>query len=418
MVQLTRTEGPEYQPLWSPEGSRIAYHSRLRGGRSKESDAEFKKLYTMPADGGAPVDLSTPLDRWVNEFQWSADGKSVYFTVQNSGRVELHFAPAAGGKVTPLITEDGTVSSFSVAKNGDIYYSFTDFTRPDELYHMAAGASARRQLTRFNERFTQEVAIPKAETIRYPSFDKLEIEGWLLKPHGFEEGKKYPLILDVHGGPHGQYGYSLSRISRLQEFAGQGYAVLFINPRGSSGYSQKFSDLVVGDLGGGDYKDLMAGVDYVLERYKFLDGERMGVTGISYGGYMANWITTQNNRFKASVPISGLSNLISAWTQGSNPDWFETDMGFMPFEDYDKAWAVSPLKYIKNCKTPTLFINGRWDFITAVNQADEMFVALKKLGVDTQIALYPNEGHGVRRQPKHALDYHQRTIAWFDKYLK
>jgi dipeptidyl aminopeptidase/acylaminoacyl peptidase len=174
----------------------------------------------------------------------------------------------------------------------------------------------------------------------------------------------------------------------------------------------------VGDIGGGDYRDLMAGVDYALKKYDFLDAGRMGVSGISYGGYMSQWISTQTDRFKASVPISGISNLISAWSEGANSDWFETDMGFMPMDDYDRAWAASPLKYIKNCKTPTLFINGRWDFITTLQQADEMFTALKKLGVDTVIALYPDEGHGVARQPKHTLDYHQRTIAWFDKYLK
>lgn len=176
--------------------------------------------------------------------------------------------------------------------------------------------------------------------------------------------------------------------------------------------------MVVGDLGGGDYKDLMAGIDFVLAGYDFIDPERMGVTGISYGGYMTEWMITQTDRFKAAVSISGLANLVSAWSQGAKSDWFETDMGFMPFEDYDRAWAVSPLKYVKNCKTPTLFINGRWDFITTAHQADEMFTALKKLGVDAVIALYPNEGHGVGRQPKHTLDYHRRTIAWFDKYLQ
>lgn len=162
----------------------------------------------------------------------------------------------------------------------------------------------------------------------------------------------------------------------------------------------------------------MAGVNYVLNEYDFINPERLGVTGVSYGGYMSNWIITHTNRFKAAVSVSSISNLISVWGTDANTLWFESDMGFMPFENYERAWDVSPLKYIRNCKTPTLFINGIWDFCTNLNQAEEMFTALKKLGVDTVLAIYPNEGHGVHNQPKHTFDYYERTIAWFDKYVK
>jgi dipeptidyl aminopeptidase/acylaminoacyl peptidase len=162
----------------------------------------------------------------------------------------------------------------------------------------------------------------------------------------------------------------------------------------------------------------MQGLDHAISRFDFIDSDNLGVTGGSYGGYLTNWITTHTNRFKAAVPVSSISNLIGQWSEGSNPLWYESDMKAPPYENYEKAWDVSPLKYVRNAKTPTLFINGRWDFITSLNQADAMFMALKKLGVDTQIALYPNEGHGVRNQPKHTADYHQRTIDWFDKYLK
>jgi dipeptidyl aminopeptidase/acylaminoacyl peptidase len=191
-----------------------------------------------------------------------------------------------------------------------------------------------------------------------------------------------------------------------------------MNPRGSTGRGQAFSDGVVGDIGGGDYQDIMTGLDYAIGRYKFIDAENMVVTGVSYGGYLTNWITTHTNRFKAAVPVSGISNLITQWTEGANALWYESDMEVMPFEDYERAWDVSPMKYIHGASTPTLFVNGRWDFITSLNQADSMFVALKKMGVDTQIALYPEDGHGVHNQPKHTADYYERAIAWFDKYLK
>ncbi len=416
LIQLTHTIGPEYQPVWSPDGSMIAYTGRLRDHRSKESDAELKKVYVISAAGKDTVDLTGALDRWSSPPEWSADSKTVYFTAQNYGRVNLYSTPVAGGRVTPLIDEEGQVRDFSVSTSGELFYVSSDMTNPPEIYRANPDGSAKRRLTEFNKRFKEAVEIVKAEEFRYPSFDGLSIQGWLLRPYGFQEGKKYPMILDIHGGPHGQYGYAIS--SRLQYYAANGYVVVFTNPRGSTGRGQAFSDLCVGDLGGGDYRDIMAGVDYVTRQYPFVDSTRMGVTGISYGGYMTNWVITHTNRFKASVPISSISNLISMWGTGCNTDWFESDMGFMPIDDFEKTWSVSPLKYIKNCRTPTMFVSGQWDFVTTLYQAEEMFTALKKMGIDAAIASYPNEGHGVRNQPRHGADYYRRSVAWFDRYLK
>ena len=413
LVQLTRTIGPEYWPVWSPDGKRIVYLGRARDHRSKESDAENYKVTVIPAGGGNPVDLSAPLDQWCTSPEWSRDGKKVYFTAQNSGRVGLYVAPVEGGKVDPLVEDFGQVGSFAARKNGDVCYAYQDFGYPPEIYRLSGGGKKER-LTSFHQKLTDEVEIIVPGEFTCASFDGLKIEGWLMKPLGFREGRKYPLILCVHGGPHGQYGYTISAL--FQVFAANGYAVMFPNPRGSTGYGQEFSDGCLGDLGGGDYKDVMAAVDYVLGKNKFIDSERMGVTGGSYGGYLSNWIITQNNRFKAAVPVASISNLISDWAD-ANPDWFESDGGFMPMDNYEKAWAMSPLKYVKNCKTPTLFIHGAWDFCVNLGQAEEMYTALKKLGVDAVLAIYPNEGHGVS-QPAHVVDYHTRALAWFDKYLK
>lgn len=414
MIQLTRTIGPEYWPVWSPDGSKIAYLQRIRDHRSKESDAENYKVCVIRAKGGDPVNLTAPLDQWSTSPVWSSDSKQVYFTAQNTGRVCLYVAPVEGGKVTPLIEDYGQVGGFGLKKNGEIFFIYQDFARPAEVYRLLSGGK-KEQLTSFNQKFTAEVEIVIPEEFTCKSFDGLQIEGWIMKPLDFKEGKKYPLILNVHGGPHGQYGYNISAF--YQYLAANGYAVMFTNPRGSTGYGQKFSDGCVGDLGGGDYKDVMACVDYVLGKYKFIDPQKLGVTGGSYGGYLTNWIITQNNRFKAAVPVASISNLISDWGTDSNTDWFESDGGFMPFENYEKAWAMSPLKYVTNCKTPTLFIHGAWDFCVNLGQAEEMYTALKKLGIDAVLAIYPNEGHGLR-QPEHIVDYHQRALAWFKKYLK
>jgi dipeptidyl aminopeptidase/acylaminoacyl peptidase len=415
-IQLTHTSGPEYQMFWSPDGSKLAYQGRVRSHRSKESDAELENIYVMDAAGGKPVNLTKSLDRWPNKFQWGRGADNVYMTVQNEGRVELYSASIKNGSVSPIVTERGQVGDFSVAQDGKIYYVYEDFTHPDEIYRIDWDGSDKEKLTTLNEAFTQEVEIIDADHFSYNSFDGLRIDGWIMKPSDFQEGIKYPLILHVHGGPHGQYGYRLS--GYFQEHAANGYAVLFTNPRGSTGRGQAFSDGVVGDIGGGDYQDVMTGLDYAIGRYDYIDSKYMGVTGVSYGGYLTNWITTHTNRFRAAVPISSISNLIGQWSEGSNPLWFESDMEVMPFENYELAWDVSPLKFIHGASTPTLFVNGRWDFITSLTQADAMFVALKKLGVDTQIALYPHEGHGIHEQPKHNADYHERAISWFDKYLK
>ena len=418
MIQLTNTIGPEYTPYWSPDGLQLAYLCRLRDHRSKESDAELRKVYVIPAEGGETINLTTSLDRWSMSPTWSRDSRTVYFSAQNSGRVGLYTAPAVGGKVDCVFEEDGRVEDFCLGSKGEVFLVYQDFTHPPEIFCIDQDGSEKEQMTYFNQSLVDEVEIIDSERFAFPSFDGLEIEGWIMKPYGFQESKKYPLIHAIHGGPHWQYGYSLLDTVKYQLYAAHGYAVMFINYRGSTGHGQAFSDACVGDLCGGEYKDLMVGLDYALGKFNFIDPARLAVTGVSYGGYLTNWVITQTDRYKAAVPISSISNIISVWGTDANPLWFESDGGFIPFEDYERAWSMSPLKYVKNCQTPTLFINGAWDFCTNLNQAEEMFTALKKLGVDAVLAIYPNEGHGVHNQPKHTFDYHMRALSWFDKYLK
>jgi dipeptidyl aminopeptidase/acylaminoacyl peptidase len=418
MRQLSRTIGPEYTPLWSPDGSAILYRGRVRDRRCKESDAELHKIYVMPKEGGDPVNLTATLDRWSMSPVWSDDSQRVYFTAQNSGKVGIYMAPRQGGKVERLFEENGQVSHFCMGKDKEIFFVYTDFTHPPEIYRISEENKNKVQMTAFHRDLIDEVEIVESEYFSYPSFDGLEIEGWLMKPYGFKEGEKYPLIHSIHGGPHGQYGYSLRRTVMYQFLAANGYAVMFVNYRGSSGRGQEFSDLIVGDLCGGEYRDLMIGLDYVLKKYPFIDPERLGVTGGSYGGYLTNWIITHTDRYKAAVPVASICDILTDWADDANPLWFESDGGFMPIDDFERAWDMSPIKYIKNCKTPTLFIHGAWDFCTNLNQAETMFTALKKLGVETVLAIYPNEGHGISRYPKHVLDFYLRSVAWFDNYLK
>ena len=415
--RLTNTVGPESYVHWGPQGKNIAYHARVRANRTKETDAELHKIFTRSIQSNdKPVNLTGSLDRWAEVFEWSDDGDKIYFTAQNEGRVELYSTPSDGGPYSSIITRKGEVGSFSVTDDGTVYYVYEDITSPDEIYRISSEGGEPKQLTSFNEAIVNEVKMVDAEKFSFNSFDGVRVEGWIMKPAGYERGTEYPLIQNIHGGPHGQDGYGFS--STFQEQAANGYAVLYMNPRGSSGRGQKFSDRVVGDLAGGDYRDIMHGLNYAIGRYEFIDEERMGVTGGSYGGYLTNWVITQTDRFEAAVSVSSISNLITQWSGGNLYLWYESDMGVKPYENYELSWNRSPLKYVQGATTPTLFVHGRWDNVTPYPQATSMYMAMKRMGVDTKIALYPREGHGVRNQPKHSADYHKRALDWFDKYLK
>jgi dipeptidyl aminopeptidase/acylaminoacyl peptidase len=211
------------------------------------------------------------------------------------------------------------------------------------------------------------------------------------------------------------HGYSFN--ATVQALAAKGYGVLLLNPRGSSGYGQKFADGCVNDWGGGDYRDLMRGVDVALEKFPFLDKDRMGVMGGSYGGYMTNWIVTQTDRFKAAIASASLSNLISFYSTSLYQDLIHAEFGGFPWDNYDKLWERSPLKHIKNVKTPTMLVHGEADNDVHITQVEELYTALKMRGIDTMLVRYPREGHGIR-EPKHRVDNLQRVLDWFEKYLK
>ena len=271
------------------------------------------------------------------------------------------------------------------------------------------------RVSNHNDGFRRGAPLIEPEEFRFKSFDGSEIQAWLIKPSGWREDRKYPLILSIHGGPHGMYGYAFS--SLFQVFAARGYAVLYLNPRGSSGYGQKFANGTINEWGGGDYRDLMTGLDEALRRYSWIDQYRLGVTGGSYGGFMTNWIITQTPRFKAAVSVASVSNLISFYSTSLYQDLIHAEFGGFPWDNYDALWQWSPLRYVRQAQTPTMFIHGEQDNDVHITQAEEMYMALRRRGVDSVFVRYPREGHGFR-EPKHRVDALERTLDWFDKYLK
>jgi dipeptidyl aminopeptidase/acylaminoacyl peptidase len=454
--QITNTKGCEYEPTWSPDGKWIAYTATKRDLTTIDSVAEDTHVWIMSAGGDDRRELTASQDRRARNPRWRPDSRSLYFSAGDRGQTLIYEADLDHGRVRPVfgatdqvrtsevasefrgsldspspITLDQRIQilSFSLSNqvirgevvDGPIRMPFqlttiaaviSDPTHPGELW-IGRGNTLTR-VTSHNATFRRS-ALAEPEEYRFKSFDGTEIQGWLMKPFGWRADRKYPLILSIHGGPHGMYGYAFN--PTLQAYAMDGYAVLYLNPRGSNGYGQKFSDGTLNEWGGGDYRDLMAGVDEALKRFQWIDPNRLGVTGGSYGGFMTNWIITQTPRFKAAVSVASVSNLISFYSTSLYQDLIHAEFGGFPWDNYDLLWQWSPLRYARQAQTPTMFIHGESDNDVHITQAEEMYMALRRRGVETVLVRYPREGHGLR-EPRHRVDALERTLSWFDRFLK
>jgi len=293
--------------------------------------------------------------------------------------------------------------------------TFGTAVRPAEIWAGYGSPYPMRRLSAHNESLMRSLRLVVPEEINYQSFDGTPIQGWVMRPNGCSSDRKCPLILSVHGGPHGMYGWSFN--PTFQAYVARGYGVLYLNPRGSSGYGQKFSDGTLNEWGGGDYRDLMFGVDEALRRNPWIDGARLGVTGGSYGGFMTNWIVTQTPRFRAGVAVASVSNLISFYSTSVYQDLIHAEFGGFPWDNFEVLWEWSPLRFVRQVQTPTMFIHGELDNDVHITQAEEMYMALKRRGVETLFVRYPREGHSLR-EPKHRIDAFERTLAWFDRFVK
>lgn len=405
--RLTDTPGVEAEPVFSPDGSRIAYTATVRAVTTIDSVAEDAHVWTIPTAGGMAREVNHGLDRRSRAPGWSKSGDEIHFLAGDRGRQLVYRAPADGGVSAPLFEGNLSVSAYSLPA-----YIASSGRSPATLYVNGRAISEVHP-------DAADVTLSEAIRVACPSFDGTPIEGWLLPPTGRVEGRKYPLLLNIHGGPHGMHGYSFSRNLRSQILAAAGYAVLSVNPRGSSGYGQKFSDGCVNDWGGADYKDLMAGTDDALRRFAWLDSERTGVLGGSYGGYMTNWAITQTQRFRAAVSSASLSNLISFYATSLYNDLIHAEFGGFPWKpgNYERLWERSPLKHVANVQTPALFLHGELDHDVDMSDAEQMYTALSQRGIDAELARYPREGHGFT-EAAHKVDAMARTIAWFDRYVK
>jgi dipeptidyl aminopeptidase/acylaminoacyl peptidase len=411
--RITQTPGVEMDPVVSPDGRWIAYDATKRERTTIDSVAEDAHIWVVPYSGGAARELNASLDRRSTSAAWSPDSRSVIYVASDRGKSLIYRTPLEGGPGQAIVDRQAAAGPFSVAKNGSIALGIMTATMPREVFVLKAAGGEPEQLTSINAAILRNWKLSNPQTVRFPSFDGTEIEGWLYPPVG--ESTRWPMILTIHGGPHGMFGYTFS--ASTQAYAGRGYAVLALNPRGSAGYGQKFSDGCVNDWGGGDYKDLMAGVDYALSKHP-IDAARMGVTGSSYGGFMTNWVVTQTNRFHAAVTSASLSNLISFYATSLYQDLIHVEFNGYPWErdNFATLWKWSPLAHVTKVTTPLLLLHGEQDNDVHITQAEEMYTALRQRGNEAVLVRYPREGHGFR-EPKHVLDSLRRTLDWMDRYL-
>ena len=401
--------GTEGDVSWSPDSKQLAFVGRA--GRFKSS-----RLYLLAPETAKPQDI---LGAWKYEpgnIEWWSDGK-IRMTTSNGGNSGLYQIDPATKQISAILGGRRAVTSiqYDKAKTKLIYLS-TDLTHPNELFTSKIDGTGEQKLTGFNDALNKEVAWSDAERFTYKSVDNLEIEGWVMKPYGYQSGKKYPLVLYIHGGPHSAYGEGW--FDEFQNLAAEGFMVLFTNPRGSSGTNGEFTNASRGDWGGKDYLDIMKAVDIAAVRPD-VDSSRMGITGGSYGGYMTAWVETKTNRFKAAET----DRMISEWTfwWGSSDSQSLTNGEFFgkPWENQAMYDSLSPIRHVKNVKTPTLLVQSEDDFRTPMGNAELWFMALKQLGVPAEFVRYPRSTHELSRsgEPWLLVDRLGRLRQWFSYWL-
>ncbi|HXB20423.1 MAG TPA: S9 family peptidase [Candidatus Solibacter sp.] len=413
--RLTATENAEYRPLWSPDGAHIIYQATRRGLTDLETTMEDTHVWIMDADGRNRRELGAAIDNRQSAPLWSGDGKSVLFTVQERGNVKLFRLPLNGGAPEVLVSDKGSVGEFSVAANGKIAYTFHSTSDQPELYLLENGNP--RKLTDLNADVLRGKQLGETESFTFISNDnKYEVEAFLTKPASWKADGKYPLIVNIHGGPHGQQGPAFN--FRNQVYAAKGWATLLVNYRGSTGYGQKFADAVFGDQNGNEAQDVLYGLSAAMRRNLWIDRDRLGVEGVSYGGQLSDWLITQTNIFKAAIPIASIANLISYNYMTYYNQYEQMEFGIFPHQGnmMDVLWERSALKHVASAHTPTMLMHGENDNDVPIAEAEQFYVALRDVGVEAVMVRYPREGHGLR-EPRHQVDSLDRSISWYEKHF-
>lgn len=407
-------------PAWSPAGDLIAFLGKQGNGSGLHD-----RVFVVSPAGGAPRCLTGGFDRSVGgsvisdmrgghatRLVWNG-GAGIVFQASGPGVAGLWEVPVSGAGPIERVGGRRAVYDFDV-RAGEIAFLAGDPARPGEVHR--AGAGGEQKLSDLNPWLAdRELALP--ERMEFEAPDGWRLEGWLLKPAGFQAGGKHPLVMEIHGGPHALYGWTF--FHEFQVLAGQGFLVFYVNPRGSDGYGEHFKKACVRDWGGSDYVDLMTSLDQLIERTGFVDEARMGVGGGSYGGYMTNWVVGHTTRFAAAVSMRSISNLVSEYAQHDIVLWSELEIGPQPWPDPDELWRRSPIRYVNEIETPLLLLHSEMDLRCAISQAEELFGALRLLGRRVELVRFPGESHDLSRggRPDRRIERLNRISGWFGRHL-
>ncbi|WP_281558873.1 S9 family peptidase [Thalassomonas sp. RHCl1] len=414
---LTSRSGPDSRPVVNPKGDKIAYLSF----EDTKMSSQNLDLYVMDKDGSNAVNLTETLDRNIQDLQWSTDGKGIYFSYDDHGLRRVSYVNMSGKRRELDIELGGlflgrpyTSGNFRAGKNGALVYTKGDSSRPSDLvFRKRQGHET--VLTRLNEDLLGHKSLAEVQALTVKSsVDGRDIESWIALPPGFDAKKKYPLILEIHGGPHAAYGPNFA--AELQLMAAKGYVVVWANPRGSTSYGKDFANLIHHDYPSKDYNDLMDVVDGVIDQ-GYIDEQELFVTGGSGGGVLTSWIVGKTDRFRAAVVVKPVINWLSfSLTADYYPYFSQYWMPGKPWEQVEHLWKHSPLSLVGNVKTPTMLMTGEQDYRTPMSETEQYYQALKLQKVDTAMVRIPKASHGIYARPSNFIQKVGHILAWFEKY--
>jgi acylaminoacyl-peptidase len=418
ITELTKRQGPDSQPALSPDGKHIAYV----GFDDQHIGYQAHRLYVMKRDGGGIRRLADKLDREIYAPAWKKDGSGIYFLFEDGGTSRIGFA-ALSGEVKQVAADVGGLDlgrpyaggSFSVSDDGTFAFTLASPDHPADVAVKRPADRESRRLTRLNDDLLGHLTLGAVEEITYKSsHDGRSVQGWIVKPPHFDPKKKYPLILEIHGGPYANYGTRFT--AEIQLFAAAGYVVLYTNPRGSTGYGEEFAQLINGNYPGNDYDDLMSGVDALLAK-GYVDKDKLFVTGGSGGGILTAWIVGKTNRFRAAVAAKPVINWYSI-ALTSDISVFVTQNWFPgpPWEHTAKYLKHSPISLVGNVTTPTMLLTGEEDFRTPMSEAEQFYQALKLRKIDTALVRIPGASHNIGARPSQTIAKTAVILKWFEMH--
>ncbi|HEX4546529.1 MAG TPA: S9 family peptidase [Candidatus Acidoferrum sp.] len=410
LTQITTNPAPDASPTWSPDGKSIAYVTELDPHLFYYST---RHLAIAPAGGGEARVLTLNFDRSIHRPRFSSDGRSIYFIAEDDGMQSLCRIAVTGGEMARPIGGRLPVAAYSLGKDGSLAAQISTIDRPDEIFILPSDAKEPTRLTKTNDALFSQLRLAQADYVHFKSKDGTSVAGYLYKPLDYAPGKKVPTLLNPHGGPVGQYTASFYHLAQL--YAAKGYAVLLPNPRGSSGYGQKFCAAIYADWGNKDYQDDVAMVDYAVSQ-GLADPDKLGVGGWSYGGISTDFIIAQTSRFKAAISGAGVALIPSFYGHDHYQLDYEIELGH-PWENKAVWEKISPFYRVANITTPTLFMGGDIDWNVPILGSEQMYEAMKTLGRTTELVVYPGEYHGFT-VPSHIKDRLERYLAWYGHYVK